>query len=111
MSNIMKILTSIGEISLGIAPLFVLTKGKLCFNLFCNVYTVCVQFDVAPAKPAKGPNWMVTFEALYGHHPKQCPCCGKGILLVVATIEPGYRIRQRDGPKRTANPGFGKRQA
>jgi hypothetical protein len=48
---------------------------------------------------------------LYGRHPKQCPCCGKGILLVVATIEPGYRIRQRDGPKLTANPGFGKRQA
>jgi len=70
------------------------------------------QFDVAPiAKPAKGLNWMETFEMLYGHHPKQCPCCGKGIMLVVATIESGYCIRQRDGPKLTANPGFGKRQA
>jgi len=70
------------------------------------------QFDVAPiAKPAKGLNWMETFEMLYGRHPKQCPCCQKGIMLVVATIEPGYRIRQRDRPKRTVNPGSCKRQA
>lgn len=69
------------------------------------------QFDFAPiAKPAKGLNWMETFEMLYGRHPKQCPCCGKGILLVVATIEPGYCIRQRDGPKLPANKGFGKKK-
>ena len=75
------------------------------------IQSVREQFGVDPvAKPAKGINWMETFEMLYGRHPKQCPCCGKGILLVVATIEPGYRIRQRDGPKRTANPGFGRRQ-
>jgi len=76
------------------------------------IESVREQFDVAPVdKPVKGMNWMETFEMLYGRHPKQCPCCGKGILLVVATIEPGYRIRQRDGPKLRANPGFGKRQA
>jgi len=54
---------------------------------------------------------METFEMLYGRHPKLCPCCAKGIMLVVATIEPGYRIRQRDGPKRPANPGFGEQKA
>ncbi len=72
------------------------------------IKSVREQFDVAPvAKPEKSRNWMETFEALYGHHPKLCPCCGKGILLVVATIEPGYRIRQRDGPKLPLNNGFG----
>jgi hypothetical protein len=58
------------------------------------------QFDAGPiAKTAKGTNWMKTFELLYGRHPKLCPCCGKGIMLVVETIEPRYRIRQRDGCK------------
>jgi len=72
------------------------------------IESVREQFDVAPIdKPAKGMNWMETFKMLYGRHPKQCPCCGKGILLVVATIEPGYRIRQRDGPKLPLNNGFG----
>lgn len=58
------------------------------------------QFDVEPPvrKPAKVRNWMEDFELFYGRHPKLCPCCGKGIMLVVETIEPGYRIRQRDGP-------------
>jgi hypothetical protein len=79
--------------------------------------TVCIskvreQHDVDPIeKPPKGRNWMETFEMLYGHHPKLCPCCGKGIMLVVETIEPGYRIRQRDGPQIPANTGFGKREA
>jgi hypothetical protein len=69
------------------------------------------QFDVAPiANPPKGRNWMETFEMLYGQHPKLCPCCGKGTMLVVETIEPRHRIRQRDGPKLPANTGFGKRQ-
>ncbi len=76
------------------------------------IESVREQFDVAPiAKPAKGINWMETFEMLYGYHPKQCPCCQKGIMLVVVTIEPGYHIRQRDGPILKANPGFCKRQA
>lgn len=67
------------------------------------------QFDVEPVeKPPKGRNWMETFGMLYGRHPKLCPCCGKGIMLVVQTIEPAYRIRQRDGPKLLPNTGFGK---
>ncbi len=66
--------------------------------------TACIamvreQFDVEPVeKPPKGRNWMETFELFYGCHPKLCPCCGKGIMLVVETIEPRHRIRQRDGP-------------
>jgi hypothetical protein len=75
------------------------------------IESISEQFDLAPtAKPIKGRNWMETFEMLYGRHPKQCPCCGKGILLVVVTIEPGYCIRQRDGPKLPANKGFGKKK-
>jgi hypothetical protein len=67
------------------------------------------QFGVAPVeKPVKGSNWMETFELLYGRHPKLCPCCGKGLMLVVQIIEPAYRIRQRDGPKLPPNTGFGK---
>ena len=67
------------------------------------------QFDVEPVeKPPKGHNWMETFEMLYGRHPKLCPCCGKGIMLVVATIEPRQRIRQRDGPKLPKNKEPGK---
>lgn len=70
------------------------------------------QFDVEPiAKPTKGTNWMETFEALYGRHPKLCPCCGKGIMLVVETIEPRHLIRQRDGPKLTENKESGKEHA
>ncbi len=70
------------------------------------------QFDVVPfAEPAKGTNWMETFELLYGRHPKLCTCCGKGIMLVVETIEPRYRIRQRDGPKLPENKQFGKEHA
>jgi hypothetical protein len=71
--------------------------------------TACIakvreQHDVEPVeKPPKGRNWMETFEMLYGRHPKLCPCCGKGIMLVVQTIEPRHRIRQRDGPKTEAN--------
>jgi len=75
------------------------------------IESVREQFDVAPiVRPAKGLNWMETFEALYGRHPKLCPCCQKGIMLVVATIEPGYRIRQRDGPKLPGSTGSGKKQ-
>jgi hypothetical protein len=76
--------------------------------------TACIakvreQHDVEPVeKPQKGRNWMETFEMLYGRHPKLCPCCGKGIMLVVETIEPRHRIRQRDGPKLLPNAGFGK---
>jgi hypothetical protein len=73
------------------------------------IATVREQFGVAPIeKPIKGSNWMETFELLYGRHPKQCPCCGKGLMLVVQIIEPAYRIRQRDGPKLPPNTGFGK---
>lgn len=64
------------------------------------------QFNVEPVeKPQKGRNWMETFELLYGRHPKLCPCCGKGIMLVVETIEPRYRIRQRDGPEMETDTG------
>jgi hypothetical protein len=70
------------------------------------------QFDVGPVKkPPKGRNWMETFEALYGRHPKLCTCCQKGIMLVVETIEPRHRIRQRDGPKLTKIRTFGKKPA
>lgn len=75
------------------------------------IESVREQYGLAPIeKPEKGSNWMETFEMLYGCHPKQCPCCAKGLMLVVHTIEPAYRIRQRDGPKLTENIGFGKRQ-
>jgi hypothetical protein len=70
------------------------------------------QFGVEPVvKPPKASNWMETFEMLYGRHPKLCPCCGKGIMLVVETIEPRYRIRQRDGPKMPKNKEYGKEHA
>jgi hypothetical protein len=66
------------------------------------------QLGVAPVqRPPKGRNWMETFELLYGRHPKLCPCCGKGLMLVVETIEPRYRIRQRDGPQTDGNPVAG----
>jgi len=75
------------------------------------IESVREQFGVAPIpKPTKGLNWMETFEMLYGRHPKLCPCCAKGIMLVVATIEPSYRTRQRDGPKLPANTGFGEQK-
>jgi hypothetical protein len=78
-------------------------------NKAACIVKVREQFDVEPVeKPQKGRNWMETFEMLYGRHPKLCPCCGKGIMLVVQTIEPAYRIRQRDGPKLHPNTGFGK---
>jgi hypothetical protein len=70
------------------------------------------QFGVEPVeKPPKVSNWMENFELLYGRHPKLCPCCGIGIMLVVQTIEPRYRIRQRDGPKMPQNKEFGKEHA
>lgn len=81
-------------------------------NKAACIASVREQFGIDPVeKPVKGRNWMETFEMLYGRHPKLCPCCGKGIMLVVATIEPGYRIRQRDGPQIPASTGFGKREA
>jgi hypothetical protein len=79
-------------------------------NKAACIETVRVQHDVEPIeKLPKGRNWMETFEMLYGRHPKLCPCCGKGIMLVVQTIEPRHGIRQRDGPKPTENTGVGKK--
>lgn len=69
------------------------------------------QFNVAPLpKPLKGLNWMETFELLYGRHPKQCKSCGKGIMMVVYSIIPAYRLRQRDGPGMSVNTDFSKQQ-
>lgn len=59
-----------------------------------------------PDFPVKGSNWMEIFELVYGHNPKLCPCCKKGIMMSVFEILPGHRIRQRDGPKIEANTGF-----
>jgi len=70
------------------------------------IASVREQSGAAPVeKPPKGRNWMETFEMIYGRHPKLCPCCQKGTMLVVETIEPRYRIRQRDGPKTGGNTG------
>lgn len=74
--------------------------------------TICIQMikdqlGEEPLAPiVKGLNWMETFELIYGHHPKLCPCCKKGIMVSVFEILPGHRIRQRDGPLIEANTSF-----
>lgn len=72
-----------------------------------HIQAVRDQLRAGPAAPAvKGLNWVEMFELLYGHHPKLCPCCKKGIMMSVGEILPKHKIRQRDGPQIEANTGF-----
>lgn len=59
-----------------------------------------------PEKAHENSGWMVRFEKLYGHHPKQCPCCKKGLMIAIESIIPAYRLRQRDGPPLEPNRNF-----
>jgi hypothetical protein len=63
-----------------------------------------------PVKISGNSNWMERFEKLYGHHPKQCPCCKKGLMIAVQSIIPAYRLRQRDGPALGPNKNFYKQR-
>ena len=72
-----------------------------------TIEMVCGQLGVAPQpKPIKGRNWMEAFELLYGRHPKLCPCCGKGLMVVVETFLTKHQVRIRGDPGSKPNTNF-----
>lgn len=76
-------------------------------NKTASIKTIREQFNITPIlKYSKTLNWIETFELLYGTHPKLCPCCNKGIMKAVSTIESAHSIRIRDGPKLKENVNF-----
>jgi hypothetical protein len=54
-------------------------------------------------KISKGISWIELYQAVYGKHPKRCPCCGKGLMVAVETFLPKHLQRCRDGPPLEAN--------
>jgi hypothetical protein len=72
-----------------------------------TIEMVCGQFGVEPLpKPLKGLGWIEAFELIYGRHPKLCPCCGKGMMVVVETFLPKHRTRIRGDPDILPNTNF-----
>jgi hypothetical protein len=70
------------------------------------------QFGVTPIEPpSKGGNWMESFEMLYGRHPKLCPRCGNGLLLVVESFFPKHLVKIRGDPDIIPNTDFCKQHS